>query len=49
MDDRLKVMDQGPKRRMEMICDILPFVGKIIAPGEVRDVLPELFSPHELL
>ena len=49
MDERFKVNDQGPKRRMEMICDILPFVGQIIAPENIRDVTPELFQPHELL
>ncbi len=30
-----------------MIQDILPYVYKLIVPAEIRDVLADLFTPHE--
>lgn len=34
-DERFKISDNGPKRRKEMICDVLPFVGLMISPQNI--------------
>jgi hypothetical protein len=46
-NERYKVPDLGPVRRVEMVQDILPYVNKMIVPAEIRDVMADLFTPHE--
>lgn len=48
-DERFKIQDLGPKRTQEMICDVLPYVGQMISPEDIRDVMPEIFNPYEVI
>lgn len=47
-EERFQLKDVGPRRPLEMICDILPYVGQIISPDNIRDVMIDMFTPQEV-